>query len=231
MRNFVVAMAALVAVWAATPSRAADPTIYEGARVCAKCHDLQGESWQSTGHAKAFDLLKPQARAEAKVRAKLDPAKDYSQDANCLGCHTTGYGQPGGYDPAMPPAQAKGLAGVGCESCHGAGSQFKKEHGDAEGRFKRGGEATARKALVEAGQNFGYEQACTQCHVGEPGKPASPFTTAVDPKYGFDFDKAVRLGGKGRGVHEHYKLMGVFAGEPVHRLRGEFQQNAKESAE
>ncbi len=78
MRNLVVAVAALVAVWAATPSRAAEPTIYEGARVCAKCHDLQGESWQSTGHAKAFDLLKPQARADAKVRAKFDPAKDYS---------------------------------------------------------------------------------------------------------------------------------------------------------
>ncbi|MGE5505218.1 MAG: cytochrome c family protein [Actinomycetota bacterium] len=229
MKTLILAAALAVAAMAA---QAADKPTFEGPKVCSKCHDLQGEAWQATAHAKAFDLLKPQMRTEAKAKAKLDPAKDYTADANCLGCHTTGYGEPGGYDPGMPPAQAKVLAVVGCESCHGAGSLFKKEHGDAEARFKRGGESTPRKTLVEAGQTFDYEKACAQCHGAGAGKVAhSPFTPAVDAKYAFDFDKAVRAGGKAKGVHDHYKLSGVFTGEPVHRLRAEFQKTAKEGAE
>lgn len=228
LHSLFFAAAMLVAM--GFPAQAGDKAAYEGAKVCSKCHDLQGEAWQATSHAKAFDLLKPGVRAEAKVKAKVDPNKDYTADANCLGCHTTGYGEAGGYDPAMPPAQAKSLANVGCESCHGAGSQFKKEHGDAEGRFKREGATTDRKVLVQAGQNFDYEKACNKCH-GAGHKPESPFTASVDPKYAFDFDKAVRASGKVKGVHEHYKLIGVFSGEPVHRLRAEFQKTAKEGVE
>jgi hypothetical protein len=235
MKPFLLLVVA-VGVWFAAPAaQAADKASFEGVRVCSKCHDLQGESWATTTHAKALDLLKPQARAEAKKKAKLDPAKDYSQDKDCLGCHTTGYGEPGGYDPALPPAQAKSLGAVGCESCHGAGSQFKSEHGDAEGRLKKGGGATPRKVLVEKGQNFNYEKACAACHqpAGQAHAkgPASPFTAAVDPKYAFDFDKAVRVSGKGKGVHDHFKLTGVFTGESPHRLRAEFQATAKEITE
>ena len=205
-------------------------TTYEGVKVCSKCHDLQEEAWKATRHAKAFDLLKPGTRAEAKLKAKLDPNKDYTADASCLECHTTGYGKPGGYDPAMPPAQAKSLAGVVCEACHGAGSAFKKEHGDAEGRFKKGGSTTERKVLVEAGQNFDYQKACLDCHGDNtPGKHHSPFTAAVDPKYAFDFDKAVRTIGK--GSHDHFKLIGVFSGDPIPPLRTEFQSTAKEGGE
>jgi hypothetical protein len=231
MKSLLLSVMVLGLALLAPAAQAADKATFEGSKVCSKCHDLQGESWQTTGHAKAFDLLKPQARAEAKTKAKLDPAKDYTTDANCLGCHTTGYGEVGGYDPAMPPAQAKVLAAVGCESCHGAGSAFKKEHGDAEGRFKKGGDMTQRKLLVDAGQTFDYEKACAKCHGTATPKPASPFTTAVDPKYAFDFDKAVRVSGKAKGVHDHFKLIGVFTGEPVHKLRPEFQKNAKEGGE
>jgi len=231
MKKLILILAAALLGWTATSAQAADKAVYEGAKVCSKCHDLHGEAWQMTSHAKAFDLLKPGVRAEAKVKAKVDPNKDYTAEPGCLGCHTTGYGEAGGYDPAMPPAQAKALANVGCESCHGAGSLFKKEHGDAEGRFKKDGATTERKLLVAAGQNFDYEKACNACHGVGAQKPGSPFNASVDPKYAFDFDKAVRATGKGKGVHDHYKLIGVFSGEPVHRLRAEFQKNAKEGAE
>ncbi|CAA7620505.1 cytochrome c family protein [Magnetospirillum sp. UT-4] len=231
MNIFLPFLSVLSVLWALSAAQAADKATYEGFKVCAKCHDLQAEAWQATSHAKAFDILKPGQRAEAKVKAKVDPNKDYTADPGCLGCHTTGYGEPGGYDPAMPPAQAKALAGVGCESCHGPGSQFKKEHGDAEGRFKKGGATTDRKVLVEAGQTFDYEKACVKCHGVGTNKPGSPFNALVDPKYAFEFDKAVRTTGKGKGVHDHFKLIGVFSGQPVHRLRAEFQSTAKEGAE
>ena len=71
--------------------------------------------------AKAIEVLMPGAAAEAKKGAGLDPAKDYSKDAACLRCHTTGYSKPGGFvDAGTTPH----LAGVGCEMCHGAGGTY-----------------------------------------------------------------------------------------------------------
>ncbi len=228
-----LSLAALVALSGA-PAALAETPHYEGAKVCMKCHDLQGESWEKTVHAKAFESLKPSMKAEAKQKAGLDPAKDYTKDGECLACHTTGFGKPGGYAVDMPAAQAKPLAAVTCESCHGAGSQFRQEHGNAENRLKRQSEHTDRSVIVQAGQNFDYQTACASCHLNYHGSPwanaappYTPFTPAVDPKYAFDFDKAVRKSGKGTGVHDHYKLIGVFKGEaPL--LRTEFQVDAKE---
>jgi len=85
---------------------------YVGAKRCKMCHMKQFKSWRNTAMSKAFELLKPGARAEAKTAAGLDAGKDYTTDAVCLGCHTVN----GKAD--MP--------GVQCEACHGAGSEYMK---------------------------------------------------------------------------------------------------------
>lgn len=215
---------------ASMPAAAQTPQ-FEGVKVCAKCHDLQADAWKMTPHAKAFASLKPGAKAEVKLKAKLDPEKDYTQDTQCIGCHVTGYGAPGGYEPGMAKAAAGALAAVGCESCHGAGGEFRKLHGEAENKLKREAERTERSVLVAAGQNFDYEAACARCHLNFEGSglhgakpPFTPFTPAVSPDYAFDFAKAVR----GKAIHTHYKLSGVFTGEPVSPLRDEFQKTAEE---
>ena len=69
---------------------------FVGTKNCKKCHIKQFKSWKETKMAKAFEILKPGERAEAKKKAGLDPAKDYTKEAECLACHTTGYGKPGG---------------------------------------------------------------------------------------------------------------------------------------
>lgn len=96
---------------------------YLGAQYCKRCHLVQYLAWMNTKMASSFDLLKPNARAEAKKKAGLDPAKDYTRDASCLKCHTTGYGRPGGFESAQKTPDRKG---VQCEMCHGAGSRFVK---------------------------------------------------------------------------------------------------------
>lgn len=236
MRSHLSAtLMAVVAVFtAATVAFSADEPAFEGARVCVKCHDSQGAAWRKTAHAKAFESLLPKTKAEVKRKAKLDPDKDYSQDAACLGCHTTGFGRPGGYALGMDPAAARQVAGVGCEACHGAGSRFRDAHGDADKNRKKSGDSTERKTLVAAGQNFDYEQACNRCHLNFDGSthkdvkaPFSPFTPAVDAKYRFDFAKAVM----GKAIHEHFKLSGVFKGEPIPAFRAELQKDAKEPDE
>lgn len=209
-------------------------TEYVGVKTCTKCHDVQGESWAGTSHAKSFDSLKAGTKVEEKKKAKLDPAKDYTKDKDCVGCHSTGFGQPGGYVLGADPGGQQKLGAVGCETCHGPGSGFRDLHGKAEKRLKQTSEATPRKSLVSAGQNFDYEKVCASCHLnfqGSPHKgakaPFTPFTPNIDAKYKFEFDKAVRT----KALHEHYKLNGVFSGEPLPAIRTEFQKTAKEIPE
>lgn len=227
--SVIIALAGFAAL--TSPAAAQEQPQFEGAKVCAKCHDLQADSWRETVHAKALQSLKPNVKAEQKVKAKLDPAKDYTADDQCVGCHVTGFGEAGGYALGMPAPQAAALGGVGCESCHGPGSLFRHKHGEAENKLKKESEATPRSVLVAAGQNFDYQAACARCHLNYEGSgahgtkpPFTPFTPAVDPKYSFDFDKAVR----GKAIHTHYKLSGAFTGEPVPPLRAEFQKTAQE---
>lgn len=207
---------------------------YVGVKVCTKCHIAQGESWASTSHAKAFESLKPGAKAEEKKKAKLDPAKDYTKDKDCVGCHSTGFGKAGGHTLGGNPGGEMQLGTVGCETCHGPGSQYRDEHGMAEKKLKRASESTPRKVLVTQGANYDYERACAVCHLNYQGsphkgakKPFTPFTPTVDPKYKFEFGKAVRT----NALHEHYKLTDVFTGDPVPALREEFQKTAKEIPE
>ena len=77
---------------------------YLGGEVCARCHPAEAEQWKTTKHAQAWETL---------VAAKQDTT------ASCLGCHTVGFRQSGGF---KNPADTPTMKGVQCESCHGMGS-------------------------------------------------------------------------------------------------------------
>ncbi len=96
---------------------------YVGYKACNKCHHAQVVSWLKTTKAKALLSLLPGERKAAKIRAGLDPNRDYSKDQECLPCHTTGYKRDGGF---INMEKTPGMAGVGCEGCHGPGSEFRK---------------------------------------------------------------------------------------------------------
>jgi 2',3'-cyclic-nucleotide 2'-phosphodiesterase (5'-nucleotidase family) len=102
MTEFLVAVRDEVRLAAAAraPS-AAGPFV--GSSGCQKCHAQAHEQWSTTAHASAYESL---------VREKKDGERA------CRACHTTGAGQAGGFQTV---AATPGLAGVGCESCHGAG--------------------------------------------------------------------------------------------------------------
>lgn len=223
----VAGLYAAAAILAAPPA-AAEEFAYEGHRKCSSCHRSQSESWKGTAHAKAFESLAPNHKAEAKRKAGLDPAKDYRQDAQCLGCHTTGHKKDGGYDPKEPNEY---LVGVTCESCHGPGAQYRLMHRKAGDRFERGGKTTGREQVAELGQEFAFEERCNACHMNYEGSPwpharppFTPFTPKVEARYGFAFDKAVR---DDEAMHAHFRLEGTFVGDPVAPFHAEFQAAAK----
>jgi hypothetical protein len=206
---------------------AAEPA-FEGLKKCASCHKSQSQSWRKTAHARALESLKPGVKGEAKRKAKLDPARDYTQDKDCVGCHVTGYGKDGGYDPADAGVY---LVGVGCESCHGPGSRYQLLHREAAERYEKKKQTSPRRALAEAGAVHQFAERCSACHLNYEGspwagarKPYTPFTPQLDPKYRFDFDKAVR---DDKAMHAHFRLEGVFVGPPLPAFRDEFQAKAK----
>ncbi|MBI5492639.1 MAG: cytochrome c family protein [Deltaproteobacteria bacterium] len=238
MKKTVLAVTFALAAFLSTDAGlAARKPSYEGYKKCGGCHKSQKDSWLKTSHGDAFDMLKPKEKAKEKKKAKLDPDKDYTSDEKCVGCHTTGYKRLGGYSESVPENKAQYLINVGCEVCHGPGSLYRKEHSKAGNRYKKTNEKTPRQDIVDLGQDYDYEEACNSCHMnykGSPWKgakePYTPFTPEVDPEYKFNFDKAVRETGKGKAMHEHFKLRNVFEGEPVPKLRDEFQKKAKEPA-
>ncbi len=168
----------------AVPRTASAAASYIGSKRCKACHLGQYNSWSETKMAKAFDLLKPGAAADAKKAAKLDPNKDYTKVAECLACHTTGYGKPGGF---VNEVTTPDRAGVGCEMCHGPGGSYV-----AEDKMSLRNKEYKRADLVSVGLVAPPTAAqCTSvCHNNK-----SPFFKP------FDFAKR-----KDQGTHEHKPL-------------------------
>lgn len=217
----------LLLVIAAATAALAQPQ-YEGRKKCSSCHRSQYQSWKDTAHATALESLKAGVKREQKRKAKLDPQKDYTGDTDCVGCHVTGYGQAGGYDPKDV---SKFLVGVGCESCHGPGSEYRLIHRKAGEAFEKTGKPAPRQTLADAGQDFQLEERCNACHLNYAGspwkaakKPYTPFTPKVDKKYAFNLERAVR---DDKAMHEHFKLDGAFTGPPTFRFHEQFQAKAK----
>ena len=99
---------------------------YVGAAKCGKCHKTakQGKQlkiWEGSEHAKAFETLKsPEAAKIAKEKGLSKPAHEAPE---CLKCHVSGYKE----DASMKAASFDMALGVQCETCHGAGSMYKKK--------------------------------------------------------------------------------------------------------
>ena len=138
MRNSLTLDLAAAAKFALL-SGSASAQSFEGRKKCSSCHKSQAESWSQTAHAKAMDSLKPNTKAEAKKKAKLDPKKDYTKDKDCVGCHVDGWGKEGGYTVEDP---SKFTSGVGCESCHGPGGSGLREIEEDCAAFDPGGSGT-----------------------------------------------------------------------------------------
>ena len=209
-------------------STLADEIPYEGLKKCKGCHKSQFQSWRQTAHGNAFESLQARVKEEAKVKAGLDPEQDYTEDKDCVGCHVTGFGVEGGYEIDDP---SKYTINVGCESCHGPGSEYRRLHRKAADKFEKTKETTPRQILADAGEEYEFIERCKSCHMNYRGspwpgaaEPYTPFTPEVDPKYTFDFDQHIR---DKEAMHEHFKLEGMFTGPPLPPFHEEFQNAAK----
>jgi hypothetical protein len=123
----------------AIPGVATAHAKFVGSATCQSCHPKAHEVWSESGHARAFATL-------VKSGSDADP--------QCIGCHTIGFGRESGY---RRPMGSESLVDVGCESCHGPGS----EH---VARYLHGQPNQFRFRPLGPGD-------CTTCHYGEFSRP------------------------------------------------------------
>ena len=116
------------------PAPAKGKASYVGSEACADCHQDQVDYWKKTVHAGAWKTL-------------VDRGQQY--DYSCIGCHVTGWEQPGGSNLAHNDK----LRDVQCETCHGPGSIH----------VAKGGEEKPA-ALV---RDPPHDLCATQCHTKE----------------------------------------------------------------
>jgi hypothetical protein len=98
----------------AHPLQASNPkATYVGSEACAICHKDHGDAgavWSASKHANAYAAL--------EKFAKKPSLRQF--DGECIRCHTVGYDYNSGFVDAV---KTPNLKNVGCESCHGPGSQ------------------------------------------------------------------------------------------------------------
>lgn len=125
---------------------------FVGADGCKMCHKKEAKGdqygkWLESRHAKAFETLGGEKAVE--VAAGLGLTGSPQELDECLSCHVTGHG----VAAERLGKKYKVEDGVGCESCHGAGADYKKKSIMAD-----------REKAVAAGMVVPTEETCVACH-------------------------------------------------------------------
>jgi hypothetical protein len=114
--------------------------VYLGLSSCRNCHEAEFDAYISTAHAHAYETLSKQYR---------------HRDSNCIGCHSVGYGEKGGFTGVRIIGSTTDLIDVQCEACHGPGTEHSRD-----GKYNRNA-----------------SESCTNCHTPEQD-PAFDFDKA-----------------------------------------------------
>jgi len=145
-----------------------DSFTYVGSKVCKECHgeDAIGNQykiWALSPHAKAYNKLIGEKASEIAKKINITtPEKNYE----CLRCHATGKGR----------VESVIKEGVGCEACHGPGSEYYKasnhvDYSSRENGYRKGIKLGMYPILgIESLRK--REKLCLSCHTQE--RPCFP---------------------------------------------------------
>jgi hypothetical protein len=166
---------------AAKGAAASDPAKTLGPNACAECHKQEAEAWKASAHFKTFREMP--RRKEANEIAEKMGVQRIRSESMCLTCH---------YTVQQKESRSQPIAGISCESCHGAGEDWIKVHSQYSGKTEKTEtkpEADARMKLavsngmIRPSSLYQLAKNCYSCHVvpqedlvNKGGHPAgSPF--------------------------------------------------------
>ena len=135
-----------------------------GPEACGECHKQEVEAWKLTHHFATFNDM--HRTDDAKAIAEKMGIHRIKSESLCLNCHYTEKQLADG--PSV-------IAGVACESCHGAAKDWINVHNDYGKGFTKATEPADHKsarlaAAVKAGMLrpddiYAVAQNCFQCHI------------------------------------------------------------------
>jgi hypothetical protein len=205
-----VSFVSLAYSWAQPPQ--CDPAKVVGPMRCASCHENEVRVWMQTPHAKTLEDLHRRPEANA-IAAKMG-LRSIKRGDVCLDCH---------YTSQNVGTKNQIVAGVSCESCHGAALDWITIHNDYGGPtvLKNQESAAHKEKRREAAMTYGMRnpsnvyliaRSCMQCHT-------------------VPNEKLVNVGGHGAGELD-FELVSWSQGINRHNfMRTENRENAENSPE
>ncbi len=158
---------------------------YVGAERCSQCHARIHEMWNETLHSKALVTLE---------------AIGQGSNPDCIGCHTVGFGEEGGF---VSRALTNALAGVQCESCHGPGGEHAMNVSDESLRPPKNISATV----------------CGKCHTGSHHPNFEQWQMSkhalVQESVAQSFANGTSLNNCGTCHSGDFRYMSIFEGVPL----------------
>jgi len=148
----------------ASPAGERDPARVAGPKECAECHENATAIWRHTHHYSTFREM-PRDKKGIEIAHKMG-LRRIKEGSLCLDCHFT--------SKLNEDGEAEPIAGISCESCHGAGKDYLKVHSEFSGK-KEEEETDAEekqrwKKAEEAGMirpymMYTWAKNCYSCHV------------------------------------------------------------------
>jgi len=149
--------------FAAAGAVASDPAKIVGPNACAECHKQEAEAWKGTHHFNTFREM-PRRKEANEIAEKMGVQRIRSESL-CLTCH---------YTMQQKESRQQPIAGISCESCHSAGEDWIKVHGQFSGKTEKTetkAEAEARwkladsKGMIRPSSLYRLAKNCYGCHV------------------------------------------------------------------
>lgn len=162
--RLAAALFAVLALPGRIPAAPPAPDKVTGPEACVECHVDELDVWKRTVHNKTNrDLVRRPETADMLLRLGLTKVKGEKQ---CQDCHFLGQ---------IIDEQYQTVAGIACESCHGAAADWVKTHGDYGQGITAATETpehrAARRAAAAASGLRGPDQlyalgaTCYECHI------------------------------------------------------------------
>ena len=163
---------------------------YTGVMECGKCHrgpalGNQWSIWRMSAHADAWGVL---GTAKGKQMAAAKGVADPQHSADCLKCHSTT--QRGARLAGFTPDE-----GVGCEACHGPGSDYLPEAvmRDPRSASLAGLQVPTRDTCIRCHQEKTFDFDAARKKIAHPTKPAA---AVQEPRYKTPLRMALGPGGR-----------------------------------
>ncbi len=157
-------IASLIVTVTSMRAYALDPVDTVGPDECIDCHAPEHDVWEDTTHYKTYDELSLSDTA-AEIAEALEIDDIEAPDGTCVNCHFTLVGESA--DDAEP------VAGISCESCHGAAGGWIDSHGEYPGEGPESESPDQWAARIAAAEDAGMIRPerinqiaanCLSCH-------------------------------------------------------------------